>query len=387
MEKLETLFSLIKSGVFEISVEDSVKNFMTDEKAEELFALADEHDMSHIISYVFDKNGLVSSGEQRKKYRERWLNAVYRYEQMQYELDVVCRVLEEQQIEYIPLKGSVLRAYYPQPWMRTSCDIDIFVRKTDISQAIRALEEKLSYQHTGGCPHDESLYSESGVHLELHHDLIEEHIAGDGTEILNDVWNYTKTADGYSYRRDMTDEMFYFYHIAHMAKHFTSGGCGIRTFLDVWILNHRFPENTAQREQLLEKGGYLAFERAAKRLSEVWLSGAEESVLTKDMEAYVLHGGVYGTLDNRVALQSAQKGSKFAYWMSRIFLPYKQLKLSYPVLQKHKWLTPIFQVVRWFHILFKRDRVKKSLQEMNASTTLTDERREKTAKMLQDLGL
>lgn len=387
MNVKEIAFALLRSVITQTPLEEESKNFINNQIFGKLFGLSKQHDIAHLIAEGLDKNGLLDDSETSKAFRQQRAMAIYRYEQMQYELDEVCRVLEEQQIEYIPLKGSVLRAYYPQPWMRTSCDIDIFVRKTDISQAIRALEENLSYQHTGGCPHDESLYSESGVHLELHHDLIEEHIAGDGTEILNDVWNYTKTTDGYSYRRDMTDEMFYFYHIAHMAKHFTSGGCGIRTFLDVWILNHRFPENTVQREQLLEKGGYLAFERAAKRLSEVWLSGAEESVLTKDMEAYVLHGGVYGTLDNRVALQSAQKGSKFAYWMSRIFLPYKQLKLSYPVLQKHKWLTPIFQVVRWFHILFKRDRVKKSLQEMNASTTLTDERREKTAKMLQDLGL
>ena len=31
-----------------------------------------------------------------------------------------CAVLEEAKIPYIPLKGTVLRDYYPEAWMRTS---------------------------------------------------------------------------------------------------------------------------------------------------------------------------------------------------------------------------------------------------------------------------
>lgn len=29
----------------------------------------------------------------------------------------------------------------------------------------------------------------------------------------------------------MKEEMFYFYHIAHLAKHFEVGGCGIRQII------------------------------------------------------------------------------------------------------------------------------------------------------------
>ncbi|MBO4954226.1 MAG: nucleotidyltransferase family protein, partial [Clostridia bacterium] len=32
-------------------------------------------------------------------------------------------------IDFMPLKGAVIRQYYPEPWMRTSCDIDIHVKK------------------------------------------------------------------------------------------------------------------------------------------------------------------------------------------------------------------------------------------------------------------
>ena len=35
--------------------------------------------------------------------------------------------IKKVQIPFLPLKGSVIRQYYPEPWMRTSCDIDILV--------------------------------------------------------------------------------------------------------------------------------------------------------------------------------------------------------------------------------------------------------------------
>ena len=39
-----------------------------------------------------------------------------------------------------------------------------------------------------------------------------------------------------------------------MAKHFENGGCGVRPFIDLWILNHRRPFDRAKRESLLRDG-------------------------------------------------------------------------------------------------------------------------------------
>lgn len=46
--------------------------------------------------------------------------AIYRYEKINYELNRLRSALNEAQIPFIPLEGSVLRQYYPEPWMRTS---------------------------------------------------------------------------------------------------------------------------------------------------------------------------------------------------------------------------------------------------------------------------
>ena len=51
--------------------------------------------------------------------------SVYRYEQSQTEIKKITHVLTELKIPYILLKGPRVRKYYPEPWLRTSCDIDI----------------------------------------------------------------------------------------------------------------------------------------------------------------------------------------------------------------------------------------------------------------------
>ena len=184
----------------------------------------------------------------------------------------------------------------------------------------------------------------------------------------------------------LTDEMFYFYHIAHMAKHFENGGCGIRPFLDLWILEHGVEHDDTKRNVLLEQGGLLTFANAGRQLSAVWFDGAKHNEVTEQMQSYILFGGVYGTLDNRVAVHQNKQGGKIRYIMSRIFMPYDSLKFSYPILNKHKWLTPIMEIRRWLRLL-RKDRMKQSLHELNVNKTMSQEQIAGIADLLQKLGL
>lgn len=102
----------------------------------------------------------------------------------------------------------------------------------------------------------------------------------------------------------MPDEYFYFYHIAHMAKHFVgTGGCGIRPFLDIWILNNRINFDREKRANLLSDGELDVFAKQAELLAEIWFGTAEHTEITKQMEEYILRGGVYGTNENRITVQ------------------------------------------------------------------------------------
>ena len=176
-------------------------------------ALARRHDLTHLLALGLKNNGLC--GEQGKELDNEMFRAAFRCEQLEHELKKICGTLEKARIPFIPLKGSVLRRYYPEPWMRTSCDIDVFVREADLDRAMEALSENLSYRIGEISDHDVQIYTPNGQHIELHRNLIEDHRINQAAEVLAAVWDTAIPHSGWTYWLEMPDELFYFYHIAH----------------------------------------------------------------------------------------------------------------------------------------------------------------------------
>ena len=135
------------------------------------------------------RNGLIKDTKISDKFKQKILMSVYRHEQQNAEFETSCRIFYETQIKFVPLKGSVIRKYYPEPWMRTSCDIDILVKKEDYFNAGNYLAEKLNYKLQDYNSHDVSLYFTNNIHIELHHSLIEENYLESTDKILDSVWN------------------------------------------------------------------------------------------------------------------------------------------------------------------------------------------------------
>ena len=352
-EKL--FFQLLRFEICGGTLEESARALATKEALAIVFKLAKMHDIAHLIADALHKGGLTDVDEELyAQFKKQQQLAVYRYERMQYEYNQICEALERAQIAYLPLKGAVMREYYPEAWMRTSCDIDILVHPEHLGAAVSALKNGLQYKEDGGYTHDVSLYSENGVHLELHHTLIEERYYKGSAQVLSSVWSVATPVREGVYRHELPDEVFYFYHFAHMAKHFGhGGGCGVRSFIDVWILDNAFSYDAEKRNALLEKGRLAAFAAASEKLTKVWFADAEYDELSVQMQQYVLRGGTYGSFANRIPAQASKKGKK-KYVLSRIFEPYETLKEKYPVLKKHKWLYPFYQVQRWFKLIFRK---------------------------------
>lgn len=385
MEAEKVLFALLRAAVCGCSVDGDIKAACTPEILDAVCTLADKHDLAHLVGQGASKLSLPESAA-LQKCKEKAMQALYRYVQLNYEYESICKTLEEAEIPFIPLKGSVLRAFYPQEWMRTSCDIDVLVKEDTLDSAVQTLQEKRSYRPEGKSGHDISLFSASGVHLELHFVIIEDERLPDTQKVLCRYWEDSTPVEGKVFQRQVSDEMFYFYHIVHMAKHMENGGCGIRPFLDIWVLNNRVPHQVDARNKFLEEGGMLTFAGAAESLSEVWFSGRAETPESRCFGRFILDGGVYGNLENRVALRQTKRGSKGKYLLSRIFVSYNILKLYFPILEKHKWLMPFYQVARWFKLLFG-GRLGNSVREVKTNAALSPEQIRTTQDMLEYLGL
>ena len=124
---------------------------------------------------------------------------------------------------------------YPQAWFRTSCDIDILIHQEDVERTIELLV-KNGYEHqSDATTHDYSFITPGKVHLELHYSLNQGERMEAINAILDMVWVCSSPFKESPYCFQMSNDMFVFYHIAHMAKHFIAGGCGIRSFIDLYI--------------------------------------------------------------------------------------------------------------------------------------------------------
>lgn len=361
---------------------DKSQYVFTDEELAELYKLSKNHDLAHLVGNALIKNDLIQNDEIKAKFQKQIMIAVYRYEKMNYELGRLRTALNKAQILFIPLKGSVLRQYYPEPWMRTSCDIDILVHDEQVDETAQVIVRKLGYNYEKKNYHDISLMSDSRVHLELHHSIKENKANID--VLLAEYRRYTVPFEGYEYQ--FTNEFFLFHQIAHASYHFLGGGCGIRPFLDIWVLNHRIDFDREKREKLLSDGGLDVFAKQAELLSEVWFGDAEHTEITRQMEEYILRGGVYGTTTNRVAVQQQKQGGKMKYALSKIFIPYDAIKFHYSILQKHKWLTPIMEVRRWGKLIFC-GHLKRTVKELKYNSTISEDAAAEAKTLLKNVGL
>lgn len=380
------LFSLIRAEIFGERIEEGVIEGLTQDKLAQLYALSKAHDMVHIAASALQKAGALGSDEISQKFSKAQMIAILRCERLSYELEQVTQTLEEAGIPFMPLKGSVIRPLYPEAWMRTSCDIDVLVHESDLDAASAAMVDKLGYTKDEISSHDVQMRSASGAHIELHYDLVEDGVASQASRILAGVWDHTALAAGSSCHYLMSNEMFYFYHTAHMAKHFEHGGCGIKPFLDMCVLDRHFVCDEEKLKEILSGGGLLKFYEAARALAGAWFGGAEHTELTLDMQSYVLSGGVYGTISNRVSAEQSKRGGKLGYALSRIFLSYDIIKFHYPVLKKHKWLLPVMQVRRWIKLIFKGG-FKRGVNELKTNNDVSKDKAAQMQSFMEKLGL
>ena len=379
------LFSLIRTVICGQKLDSEISAACTEENLEGVYKLAAEHDLAHLVGQAVSRPEFPE-GETVKKCKQAAMGAFVRQMRQEQAFARVSKVFEEAGICFIPLKGQVLRSAYPEPWMRTSSDLDILVREADLQRGTELLIRSLGYRYHKESSHDVALVSPEKVYLELHYSTIEDFISRDAHRVMESVWEQAIPVAGTSCQLQMPDPLFYYYHMAHAAKHFVGGGCGIRAVLDTWILENRVPHSREERDALLEKGGMLTFARGMEKLSRIWFRGEAPDPLSAAMETFILTGGNFGTLENRVSMNQTQKGGKWRYALSRIFLPYHTLKHQYPILQKYKILFPFYQVIRWCKLLF-RGGADRSIRELQTHAAITPEQLTTAAQLLDYLNL
>ena len=174
------------------------------------------------------------------------------------------------------------------------------------------------------------------------------------TDYYRDVKERLVSSDN-GLAQSFTDEDFYIYMIVHEYKHFTDGGTGVRSLLDVYVFMRRFGDglDRSYLDAEFSKLGIADFERENRRLAGK-VFGMEKLTAEEEKQLdYYVTSGVYGNVENAVRNRMSGQGSRFRYVISRIFLPMEQIRSGYPFFYRHKLLIPLLWIRRILRILFR----------------------------------
>ena len=366
---------LIRYELNETPVDNSLIANVDDALLQEIFRISSQHDVGYMVGSALHKLNLLTPEAQEGFFTEQ-LASMYRYERIKYETDCIVELFENEGIDFI---------LYPKPEMRMSCDLDILVHSEDADRAGEALKEKLSFSFESKCGHEINWLSPSGLKAEIHFTLLERDYKQ--RYILDDVWNYAKPIDIEKHQHVLTNEFFIFYHISHISKHLLHGGCGIRQFLDLLLINEKLSCDKEVLDDMLETAGLSEFSKVASDISKVWFSGETPVKLPDGIEEYIMDGGSYGNFENNIAIDKSERGkSKFKIILERVFASRQTIKNLYPKAEKYPVLIPYYEVVRWCRIIFK-DRIKHQSKMIKAIVNTSDQKQAYVDELMKKIGL
>lgn len=383
----------------------------------QLLITAKKHSVASMVYIALEKTDAFAAADEavRRQWQELRDKAVRKNILLGNECSEIMHELETAGIRHMPLKGSILKNWYPKSGMREMADCDIFIdasRRDDVRDifAERGYEIK-SYNKSNHDIYEKSPVYNFEMHVKLFPDGLFDVPAGTWAEGL---WDRLLPIEGTAYRYRFTPEDFYVFALAHAYKHFSHSGTGIRTLADIFVMN-RHLSSSADRAGIGRKLfalGIAEYERNSRLLSEKMFgcgfaqdeagniyemsSGkvAETAVgnsigefmtncrfssvtsLSKEeteLLNYYLHAGTYGNLDNRVSnkLHEIQNDSsditkltKIRYCMRRLFPDKNFCKDAYPFVYSHPYVLPAFWIWRVAHVL--RVRRKSILCEITA---------------------
>lgn len=267
---------------------------------------------------------------------------------------------DEQKVEYMPLKGILLKQIYPKPEMRAMGDADILI-KTEQYKIIKPIMQELGYSEVTESDH-EFVWKKQNMHIELHKRLVPSYNK-DYYKYFGNGWHLAIKKTGTSY--SMTDEDQMIYLFTHFAKHYRDAGIGIRHIIDLWVYRKNKPkmDESYIKKELKALQLYNFYLNVINTLS-VWFDGKTADFKTDLITDTIFNSGVYGTtqahiLSGAVKISKSTNHVKTKKFFMLAFLPYKNMCMKYPFVKKMPFLLPVMWVYRiLIAIFFKSKNIK-----------------------------
>jgi hypothetical protein len=269
------------------------------------------------------------------------------------QLETVKRIFdafEEAGVDYMPVKGTLLKPLYPSPEMRTMGDADILIRMDQyprVEEVMRSLGCRFDYESD----HEYSWMTPTGLQIELHKRLIPTYNK-DYYAYYGDGWNFARLCEGSSCRYEMSPEDTFVFLFTHFAKHYRDQGIGIKYVLDFYVYRQKSPDlDLAYIEGELEKLRLYEFYENIMCLLSVWFEDVPSTELTDHLTNKIFYDGVFGrqelnAISEGLKLSKSTRSVKAKKKRQLFFPSLSVMRLHYPILNKLAILLPILWIVR-----------------------------------------
>ena len=321
------------------------------------YGLAKSHRVIPLLYYGILNSGIKLEEELGNKYFLSTCESIAVGEKQKFWVSKLSEEFEKSGIDFMPLKGSVIRSLYPKQEMRSMGDADILIHTEQYDKIVTILKENnFSFVKENL---NELSWIKPPFYLELHRYLVSPSHK-DYFKILGDGWEYARPAEGFKYKFEMSDEDFFVYLFAHFTKHYRSSGIGIKHITDIWVYLKAKPElDMNYIRNKLETLKMLTFYDNVIKTVDVWFGNSEFDDITYLITEKIFSSGAFGTKDSYIksgALKELKSGESRNIRSRRIFnavfLPYKNMSVLFPVLKKAPVLLPFMWVYRIIYTIF-----------------------------------
>lgn len=321
--------------------------------------LAVKHSVGNLFCYAIEGMDCVPP-ELLKRLVEYKKKAILREAIQETELSLLRVALNQAKIQFMPLKGILLKQFYPKPDMRMMGDIDILFDETraeDVREILVGMGYTVKAFANGTSP--DVYYKQPIMNLELHRTLLNR--PKEWVSSFADAWARANRKNEFEF--EMTPEDYYVFLMAHLIKHYVGYGTGIRSILDIWVCKTACAYDREQVLSRFEELGVSEFAKNIENLADAWFGNGTLTPLLEEIGNFVLMSGTYGERLTKIMACTADTGAaKSEYFFRRLFLSRKEMEHGYPILKKAPFLLPVCWLYRLGKKAFRRDVLTREMQ-------------------------